>query len=126
MTPPEPAPQAGLPGDYDVATDVVVRWKDYGQYGSRDKAAAALERRANVPAQEAERLLDLVAAAHAVAQKAVPSHVRRRPFKVNPFASAKDIDRAACLRLMQEAVPDLPTPVCEHLLGWVIYWHWMR
>ena len=126
MPPPEPAPQAGLPGDYDVATDVVVRWKDYGQYGSRDKAAAAVKRRANVPTQEAERQLDLVAAAHGVAVDAVPSHVLRRRLKVNPFASAKDIDRAACLRAMQEAVPDLPLPVCEYVLGWVIYWHWMR
>ncbi len=115
-----------LPGHYDIATDVVVRWKDYGDYGSREKAAAALKRRANVPTQEAERLLDVVAAAHAAAVEAVPTHVRRRPLKVNPFALAKDIDRAACLRVMQRAVPDLPRPVAEHVLGWVIYWHWMR
>ena len=105
---------------------MVVRWKDYGQYGSRDKAASALKRRANVPKQEAERLLDKVAAAHGVAVEAVPLHVRPRRFKVTPFASAKDIDRAECLRVMQEAVPDLPPPVCEYVLGWVIYWHWMR
>lgn len=103
-----------------------MRWKDHGQYGSRSKAAAALERRTNVPPQEAGRLLDLVATAHGVAVSTVPLHVRRRRLKVHPFATAKDIDRAACLRAMQEAVPDLPLPVCEYVLGWVIYWHWMR
>lgn len=105
---------------------MVVRWKDYGQYGSREKAAAALKRRANVPTREAERLLDLVAAAHATAVEAVPLHVRLQRSKVLPFASAQDIDQDACLRVMQVAVPDLPKSVGKHILGWVIYWHWMR
>lgn len=126
MTPSESAPQASLPAQYDVATDVVVRWKDYGQYGSREKAAAAVKRRAHVPTQEAERLLDLVASAHAAAVEAVPAHPSQRRFKVNPFASQEDIDKDACLEVMQEAVPDLPNVVHRHLLGWVIYWHWMR
>lgn len=103
-----------------------MRWKDHGNYGSRDNAIAALQRRADLPTQEAERLLGLLSLAHEVAVKAVPSHVQQRRSKVNPFASAKDIDHAACLQVMQEAVPELPSAVHEHLLGWVVYWHWMR
>ncbi len=125
MTPVKPDGR-GSPGAFDIAQDVVVRWKDHGQYGPRKDAVAALRRRADVPVEEAERLFDLVAAAHEAAVRAVPCHVRRRRLKVHPFASARDIDQAACRADVMAAVPDLPEAVCDSLLGWVVYWHWMR
>lgn len=73
-----------------------------------------------------ERLLDEVAAAHDAAVAAVPRHVKRRRFKLHPFATSKDIDRAACVAEVKAAVPDLPAAVREYLVGWVIHWHYVR
>lgn len=126
MTPLESAPGEGIPLPYEVAVDVVRRWKDFGNYGSRQKALAALQRRAGVPIHEADRLLDLVSAAHEAAVRAVPLHARHRRVRLNPFASADDIDHAACKADIGAAVPELPDAVRDSVLGWVVYWHWMR
>ncbi len=119
-------PESGVSDAYQVAVDVVIRWKDHGNYGSRQRAAAALQPRASVPNHEAERLLDLVSTAHEAAVRAVPLHARPRRVRLHPFASAADIDKEACKADISGAVPDLPEAVSDAVLDWVIYWHWMR
>lgn len=123
-----PAQIEGASLSHRLAVSAVVAWKDFGKFSSRDGAIAAVQGEASTGLSDDEcgDLIDLTAAAYEAALHSVPLNVRRRRFRVSPFASAKDIDQEACLQAMRDVAPDLPHLVHDYLLGWVIYWHWVR
>lgn len=119
-----------LPSDpklLDIACDVTIRFKGHDSYGSRQKAIAALRRRApGYHADEYATVLEFLCEIYDLAVEIIPRHVQSRPEKMSRVAEFDDIDYAACYRKLNTLQPGQATAEKKWILNWTIYWSYLR
>lgn len=119
-----------MPPVYDkqllaACTDVVIRYKGHGSYGSEARALEALARR--VPgfgARDYEAVFRLLVRVYERAVSAVARY--RRPPHSAPDAQAEPVDTAACLRALNRISPGYARREKARILDWVVFWHHMK
>ena len=111
----------------DIASDVVVRFKEHDQYKGEAGALKALKRRAPAFSDDDYRAaFDLMSRILDRAIDAIPRHHVHRPDKKSQFSESEDIDFDACMQELETIEPGVGTPTKWQLLNWAIFWHYLK
>lgn len=119
-----------MPPIYDkhllaACTDVVIRYKGHGSYGSEARALDALARRApGFGPRDYESVFRLLVRVYERAVSAVARY--RRDPRPGQHAEPEHVDTAACLRSLNRISPGYARREKARILDWVIFWHHMK
>lgn len=116
------------PDVWQVAVETVIAWQEHsGAPNTRDEALAILGARcAGSDKHEVVGALDGAAEGRSAATSRLSARVKKHRFKVLPFASHRDVDRAGLISDVLDAAPVVPASAAESIVDFVVYWHWER
>ncbi len=111
----------------DVCADVVMRFIEHGSYKGEAGAVKALRRRVPGRTQEEyQACFNFLCGVYNRAVAAIDRHHIKRPDKRSRYAEPEDIDSTACLEEMEQIEPGVGLRQKQEILGWAIYWHYLR
>ena len=115
------------PENRAAASDVIIRFREHGQYGNDEaRALKALARR--IPGQSNEAYAAVLQFLSALLQETIAA-VRESPRMRQPgqkYAHLSDVDTNDVLARLKRKFPDYESETLGIFIEWVIYWHYLR
>lgn len=111
----------------NVAFDVVVRFKAHDSYKGEKGALKALARRApGFSPEQCRELFDLMCKVYDRARELASGYLYHPGASPGKFADPADIDHEACMRELDRIEPGVAMPAKRALLGWAIFWYYLK
>jgi len=109
----------------EIAEDVARRFRGFDEYGSEDKAIAALRRRSGAEPEECARAFGIARDAYIAAEGLVKRKASEL-WEIYKAAPKQFPDMTPYAPELSEAVPGLQPERAASVLSWVFYWHHLR
>jgi hypothetical protein len=108
----------------DIVSDVVVRFHEHDQYGTKEKAITALSKR--IKTLSIQECTELFNTYQIILIKTIEAIIKSPKRNTGKYAGINDIDMIFVNEYLKNELPNQNITELKTFINWVIFWHYLK